>query len=112
MLVLISLESNRIVDDLRNVSAVCVSPMAISSNYDALRDAIVHGDIAPEARLVESDISTTFEMSRGEVRTALIRLGIAPENIVAAGRGKREPAVPTADGVAEPRNRRVEILVR
>jgi len=48
--------------------------MAINSNYDALRDAIVHGDIAPEARLVESDISTTFEMSRGEVRTALIRL--------------------------------------
>ncbi len=46
------------------------------------------------------------------VRTALIHLGIAPENIVAAGRGKREPAVPTADGVAEPRNRRVEILVR
>jgi len=31
---------------------------------------------------------------------------------VAVGRGKREPAVPTADGVAEPRNRRVVILVR
>jgi outer membrane protein OmpA-like peptidoglycan-associated protein len=46
------------------------------------------------------------------VRAGLIRRGIAPENVVAAGRGKRELAVPTADGVAEPRNRRVEILVR
>jgi outer membrane protein OmpA-like peptidoglycan-associated protein len=46
------------------------------------------------------------------VRKALIARGIAPENVVAVGRGKREPIVPTADGVAEARNRRVEILVR
>ena len=48
--------------------------MAVTSNYDALRAAIVRGDIAPDARLVEADLSTTFEMSRGAVRTALIRL--------------------------------------
>jgi len=29
-----------------------------------------------------------------------------------AGRGYREPEVPTADQVSEPRNRRVEISVR
>jgi flagellar motor protein MotB len=29
-----------------------------------------------------------------------------------AGRGEREPIVPTEDEVAEPRNRRVEITVR
>ena len=46
------------------------------------------------------------------VRSALIARGIAAEHIVAVGRGKRELAVPTADGVAEARNRRVEILVR
>jgi outer membrane protein OmpA-like peptidoglycan-associated protein len=46
------------------------------------------------------------------VRADLIRRGIAPENIHAVGRGKRELLVPTPDGVAEPRNRRVEILVR
>lgn len=46
------------------------------------------------------------------VRKALIARGIAPENVVVIGRGEREPLVPTADGVAEPRNRRVEILVR
>jgi DNA-binding GntR family transcriptional regulator len=47
---------------------------ATSTSYDALREAIVRGDIAPEARLVESEISTNFSMSRGAVRTALIRL--------------------------------------
>lgn len=48
--------------------------MAATSSYDALREAIVRGDIAPDARLVEVDISTTFDMSRGAVRTALVRL--------------------------------------
>lgn len=46
------------------------------------------------------------------VRAALIQRGIAPENIVTVGRGKREPVVLTAEGVAEPRNRRVDIIVR
>jgi outer membrane protein OmpA-like peptidoglycan-associated protein len=46
------------------------------------------------------------------MRAALIGRGIAPENVRAISRGKRAPAIPTADGVAEPRNRRVEILVR
>jgi outer membrane protein OmpA-like peptidoglycan-associated protein len=46
------------------------------------------------------------------VRKALAERGVAAENMVLVGRGKREPMVPTADGVAEPRNRRVEILVR
>jgi outer membrane protein OmpA-like peptidoglycan-associated protein len=46
------------------------------------------------------------------VRKALVARGIAAENIVIVGRGKREPVVATADGVAEARNRRVEILVR
>lgn len=46
------------------------------------------------------------------VRRALMARGVAPQNIVVIGRGEREPIVATADGVAEPRNRRVEILVR
>ncbi len=46
------------------------------------------------------------------VRTSLIGRGIAPADVVAIGRGKRELLVPTPDGIAEPRNRRVEIIVR
>ena len=55
----------------------------------------------------------TLSKQRGEVvRKALILRGIKVENVVVVGRGEREPIVPTADNVAEPRNRRVEILVR
>jgi len=46
------------------------------------------------------------------VRSALIGRGIAAGDVRAISRGKRAPAVPTPDGVAEPRNRRVEIIVR
>ena len=38
--------------------------------------------------------------------------GINPNMIRAVGRGEREPLVQTDDGVAEARNRRVEIVVR
>ena len=55
----------------------------------------------------------TLSLRRAErVRALLITRGIAPDSIRAIGRGKREPRVPTPDGVAEPRNRRVEITVR
>ena len=46
------------------------------------------------------------------MRQQLISLGIDAENIQVSGRGEREALVLTADEVAEPRNRRVEILVR
>jgi outer membrane protein OmpA-like peptidoglycan-associated protein len=46
------------------------------------------------------------------IRRALIQRGVAAADIVAVGRGKRELLVQTPDGVPEPRNRRVEIVVR
>lgn len=46
------------------------------------------------------------------VRDQLVALGFDAARISVAGRGKREPLVPTADGMPEPVNRRVEILVR
>jgi outer membrane protein OmpA-like peptidoglycan-associated protein len=60
-----------------------------------------------------NQVNDPLSQQRAEViRAGLIRSGIASENISVVGRGKREPLVPTADGVAEPRNRRVEIIVR
>jgi outer membrane protein OmpA-like peptidoglycan-associated protein len=54
-----------------------------------------------------------LSLQRAEhVRSELIRRGIAEDSITAEGRGKREPLVTTADGIAEPMNRRVEINVR
>lgn len=46
------------------------------------------------------------------VRSALVAAGVAENLIETAGRGEREPLIPTADGVEEPRNRRAEISVR
>ncbi|MEO8303624.1 MAG: OmpA family protein [Betaproteobacteria bacterium] len=58
-------------------------------------------------------VNDALALRRAEtVRAAILARGVAPENIVAIGRGKRELLVLTAEGVAEPRNRRVEIVVR
>jgi len=46
------------------------------------------------------------------VKSFLVGIGIPAERIETAGRGKREPIVPTGDQVDEPKNRRVEINVR
>lgn len=46
------------------------------------------------------------------IREEMIKRGIPAADIVAEGRGKREPVVKTGEGVAEARNRRVEIIVR
>jgi outer membrane protein OmpA-like peptidoglycan-associated protein len=54
-----------------------------------------------------------LSLQRAErVRASFVAQGIAPERIQASGRGEREPIVQTADGVDEPKNRRVEINVR
>lgn len=46
------------------------------------------------------------------VRDALVKLGIASKEIATVARGESQPLVPTADGVKEPQNRRVEILLK
>ncbi len=54
-----------------------------------------------------------LSLQRAErVKSILVGMGIPAERILTAGRGRREPLIPTADGVTEPRNRRVEISVR
>jgi len=46
------------------------------------------------------------------VRDILIQRGLKASFIRAMGRGKREPLIPVPDGQPEPRNRRVEVIVR
>jgi outer membrane protein OmpA-like peptidoglycan-associated protein len=58
-------------------------------------------------------VNDALSLQRAErVKSILVRLGISPDRILTAGRGRREPLVRTADGASEPRNRRVEISVR
>jgi len=46
------------------------------------------------------------------VRNVLIKNGLHASFIRAVGRGEREPLIPMPDEQAEPRNRRVEVIVR
>jgi outer membrane protein OmpA-like peptidoglycan-associated protein len=46
------------------------------------------------------------------VKDALVRDGVPATAISVVGRGESQPLVPTADGVREPQNRRVEIVLQ
>jgi outer membrane protein OmpA-like peptidoglycan-associated protein len=47
-----------------------------------------------------------------EVKQQLLRRRVSPELILTSSHGKGNPLIPTPDGVAEPRNRRVVVIVR
>jgi OmpA-OmpF porin, OOP family len=44
------------------------------------------------------------------VKAEFVRLGFNPNDVAVVGKGEADPLVPTADGVREPKNRRVEIV--
>jgi hypothetical protein len=56
--------------------------------------------------------TTRCRCSARAIRERIIADGFDPNRIMAVGRGEREPAVDTPDEVAEPRNRRSEVIVR
>ena len=54
-----------------------------------------------------------LSLERAEaVRDMLVQRGLKTNFIRAVGRGEREPLIPTPDEQPEPRNRRVEVIVR
>ncbi|GAC1338197.1 MAG: OmpA family protein [Acetobacteraceae bacterium] len=66
-----------------------------------------------------TDLSGTARYNQGlsvrraqNVANELVRLGVPRQAITVQGFGKSRPLVPTADGVREPQNRRVEIILR
>jgi outer membrane protein OmpA-like peptidoglycan-associated protein len=64
-------------------------------------------------RLGTEEYNDALSLKRAAfVRDMLVKIGIPREAIEIVGRGEREPLVPTADRVAEERNRRVEIKLR
>ncbi len=50
------------------------------------------------------------ERRAASVKAELIHLGVPSAQIATLGKGEQNPLVPTADGVREPQNRRVEIM--
>jgi len=66
-----------------------------------------------------TDLSGTARYNQGlsvrraqNVANELVRLGVPRSAISVQGFGKTRPLVPTADGVREPQNRRVEIILQ
>jgi OmpA-OmpF porin, OOP family len=73
-------------------------------------ELVVVGHTDTTGKLEDND---ALSLRRAQaVRQLLIARGVQPGLVEAVGRGEREPLVPTADEVNEPRNRRAEILVR
>jgi outer membrane protein OmpA-like peptidoglycan-associated protein len=73
-------------------------------------DLIIVGHTDRVGSLPDND---RLALKRAEkMRGEMVRQGLPADSVQAAGRGEREPLVPTADEVAEARNRRVEMLVR
>ena len=97
---------DELTDESRQIVATVYAEIARRPVPDVL--VVGHTDT------VGSDqVNDPLSLKRAEiVRAGLIQSGIAPENVVAIGRGKRELAEKTDDGVANPRNRRVVIFVR
>ena len=59
------------------------------------------------------ELNDRLSQSRADaLRQRLIARGVPADHITAIGRGKRQLLVPTADQVDEPRNRRLEVILR
>lgn len=64
-------------------------------------------------RVGTQQMNDNLSLQRAErVRELLTKSGIDAGKITVSARGEREPLIPTADEVPEPRNRRVEVNVR
>lgn len=92
-------ESKRLVDDvLADIAKRPVPDVVVVGHTDAVGSDQVNDALGQR----RADL----------VRAALVKQGVPADDILAVSRGKRAPAVPTPDGVAEAQNRRVEIIVR
>lgn len=99
-------------------SAVDIAPV-FQPTLDSLRSALGAYPAAEITVIGHTDRVGTLEsndllsLQRAQtVRDLILQAGLQPLSLEIAGRGEREPLVPTADEVPEPRNRRVEINLR
>ena len=81
---------------------------AIRERNSAYISVVGHTDT-----LGSNDFNLKLSNSRAlAVRDMLVRQGVASDEIWTTSHGKENPLIPTADNVYEPRNRRVEVIVR
>lgn len=98
--------TTRLTEESQNAIATMVETIkrrgaitiAISGHADASGSAQINDKIAYE----RADL----------VQKLLVQSGVDPQRMTVSSYGKANPLVPTPDGVAEPRNRRVEVVIR
>ena len=90
-----------------------------AARYSTLYDDLKHRPVYEVEIIGHSDTlgdggyNRDLSLERAQtIRDALLNDGFKVNAITIAGRGDREPLVPTPPETAEPRNRRVEITVR
>ena len=100
------LNSDQLTDESRPVLASALTTLGQMPAGEVV--VIGHTD-----RVGSIDANDKLSLARAQaVREQLVAAGVSASQIRVAGRGEREPEVATADEVAEPRNRRVEIKLR
>jgi outer membrane protein OmpA-like peptidoglycan-associated protein len=72
--------------------------IAISGHTDAVGSAKMNDKLSYERA--------------GLIQELLLQQGVDPQRVTVSSHGKGNPLVPRPDGVAEPRNRRVEVVIR
>ena len=97
-------------DDLTEDSKEAFERMFAELGKREVRDIVIVG----HTDAVGSDqYNDALARKRADAVSALlVARGVAASDIVAIGRGKRDLLIPTPSGIAEPRNRRVEVVVR
>jgi outer membrane protein OmpA-like peptidoglycan-associated protein len=97
-------------DELTDDSRADLQRILDELKHRPLPDVYVIGHTDTVGELQGNDALSALRAQT--VKGFLVGIGIPAERIQTAGRGKREPIVPTGDQVDEPKNRRVEINVR
>lgn len=90
------------VKDIANIVATSKQRKAINISISGHTDSVG-----------SDEFNNKLAMERAEWIKAMVQQqGIKPELISISSYGKADPAIPTPDGVAEPRNRRVEVVIQ
>lgn len=97
-------------DEITPESLAVVNEVKTELKTRSAPEVVVIGHTDRVGKVEDND---ALSLERANVmRDILVADGISAEHIEVAGRGEREPLVPTDDEVPEPKNRRVEIIVR